>query len=123
MLTTSKKLSTIVAALVIGILSIYATSFTFTSTNQTSYQYTTTLYLHSGAQVPVVLAPGQTVPTQINNDAVVGLMISNVYVPAGSNAIVPNANGGVQVMWQMAGSSAVGVCFGSVPGGGGGTIS
>ena len=43
MLTTSKKLSTVAVAVLFGILSIYATSFMFTSTNHTAYQENATL--------------------------------------------------------------------------------
>ncbi len=118
MTNTYKKFSTVVAALVIGVLSIYATSLTFNSTNQTAYQTTATLNMQSGGQIQVTMAPGQTVPTQINNDAVVGVTLYGAFVPAGSNAVVPSPNGGIQLMWQMAGSTAVGINCEPLPGGG-----
>ena len=62
------------------------------------------------------MAPGQTVPTNINNDAVVGVSIFGAFVPAGANMVVPSPNGNVQIIWQMAGGAAVG--FGTMPGGG-----
>jgi len=98
----------VVAALVVGVLSIYATTLTFTSTNQTAHQETVTLNMQSGAQVPVVLAPGQTVPTQLNGNVVIGLWLYGGYAPSGVNAIIPSPNGPVQVMWQMAGGTATG---------------
>ena len=108
MLTSYKKFSTIAAAIVIAAFSIYATGLTFNSTNQTAYQETITLNMQGGAQVPVVLAPGQTVPTQLNGNTVVGITLFGAYVPAGANAVVPSPNGLVQVMWQMAGGTATG---------------
>lgn len=109
MSTFSKKFSTIAAAIVIAAISIYATSLTFTSTNQTANQITVTLNMQSGSQIPVTIAPGQSVPTQINNDNVIGLSLYGAYAPAGANAVIPSPYGGsVTIMWQMAGSTAVG---------------
>jgi hypothetical protein len=104
----SKKFSTIAAALVIGFLSIYAVTLTFTSTNQTAYQETITLNMQSGAHIPVILNPGQTVPTQLNGDNVNGIWLNGAYDPAGANAIIPTPNGTVRVIWQMSGGTAIG---------------
>ncbi|HET6400779.1 MAG TPA: hypothetical protein VFH95_05200 [Candidatus Kapabacteria bacterium] len=109
MSTLSKKFSTIAAALVIAAISIYATSLTFTSTNQTAHQMTVTLNMQSGAQVPVTLAPGQSVPSQLNGNNVIGLWLYGAYAPAGANAVIPSPYGGsVTLMWQMSGGTAVG---------------
>jgi len=108
MLTNTKKFSTIAAALVIAAFSIFATSLTFTSSNQTSYQATFTLNMQSGAQIPVTLAPGQQVPMQLNGNNVIGVTLYGSYVPAGANAVIPSPNGSVTIMWQMAGGSAIG---------------
>ncbi len=109
MSTFSKKFSTVAAALVIAAISIYATSLAFTSTNQTANQITITLNMQSGSQIPVTIAPGQSVPTQINNANVIGLWLYGAYAPAGANAVIPSPYGGnVTIMWQMSGSTAVG---------------
>jgi len=116
MLTNSKKFSTIAAVIVIAAFSIFAAPLTFQSTNQTHYQETVTLNLQGGGQIPVQLAPGQSVPTQLNGNSVVGITLFGAFVPAGANAVIPSPNGNVDVIWQMAGGSAIGMS--TVPDGG-----
>ncbi len=99
----NQKFSALFAILVVGFLSIYANVMVFNSTNVTNQQQTVTLNLQSGGQIPVALGPGQTLPTQLNGDQVVGAFLDGAYVPGGVNAIVPSPNGNVQVMWQSAG--------------------
>ena len=110
MLTNTKKFSTIAAALVIAAFSIYATSLTFSSTNQTAHQETITLNMQSGAQVTVTLSPGESTPTQLNGDNVVGLWLYGAYDAAGANAVISTPNGDVVMMWQMSGGTPVGCC-------------
>ncbi|GEM_PF-2115264 len=108
-MTRSKKFSALVATLVVGFISIYANFITFNSSNTTSNTVTVTLNMQSGAQIPVTVAPGQTVPTQLNGDQVIGIWVYGAYDPAGANAIIPCPTGGnIQEVWQMSGSTAVG---------------
>jgi len=101
-MTLTKKFSALVAVLVVGFLSIYASGGTFMGTNQTANQVTITLNMASGAQLPMNLAPGQTLPMGIGSDQVVGLWLYGAYVPAGVNAVVANPSGGnVDEIWQM----------------------
>jgi hypothetical protein len=101
-MTLSKKFSALAAVLVIGFLSIYADQTSFLTGNQTQNQITVTLNMQSGAQIPVTVAPGQSVPTQINDDQVIGVYIYGAYDPAGMNAVIPNPSGGtVTEMWIM----------------------
>ena len=108
-MTRTKKFSALVAAVVVAFMSIYATNLTFNSTNLTSNLVTVTLNMQSGAQIPVSIAPGQSVPTQISGDQVVGLWLYGAYDPAGVNAIIPCPTGGhVAEVWQMSGATPVG---------------
>jgi len=105
-MTRNKKFSAILAVLVIGLFSIYATNLTFNSGNQGSTQLNITLNMLSGAQIPVSIAPGQTVPTQLNGDQVVGITYAGQYDPAGANATMSCPTGGyVQMIWQMGGGN------------------
>jgi len=107
-MTQSKKFSALVAVLVIGFFSIFAAGNTFMGTNQTASQVTITLNLASGNQLPLVLAPGQSIPMPIGSDQVVGLWIYGSYVPAGVNAVVANPSGGkVDEVWQMGANGTV----------------
>src|SRR5581483_2879493 len=102
----SNKLTALLATLVIGFISIYATNITFQSTSYLQNQITITLNMQSGAQIPVTMAPGQTVPTQINNDNVVGTTIYGQFDPAGANAVIQCPDGStITQMWQMAGGT------------------
>jgi len=101
-MTRTSKFSALVAVLVIGFLSIYAAGSTFMGTNQTSNQVTITLNMASGAQLPMVLGPGQSMPMGVGGDQVVGLWLYGAYVPAGMNAVVATPSGGnVNEVWQM----------------------
>ena len=99
----SSKISTVAAALVIAFFSIYAaTVSTFTTSNNTLNALTVTLQMQSGMLQDVNLAPGQTVPTNLNGDAVIGMQVYGATVPAGQNAIVPCPTGGtVKVLWTV----------------------
>ena len=108
-MTRNKKFSAILAVLVVGFLSIYAVLPTFNSTNQTQSQLNVTLNMQLGAQIPVSIAPGQTVPTQLNGDQVVAITMGAAQIPVGINAVVVTPNGNVDVVWQMAGGQALGV--------------
>jgi hypothetical protein len=110
-MTLSKKFSAFAAVLAIGFLSIYADQSNFLTGNQTQNQITVTLNMQSGAQIPVVIPPGQSIPMQLNGDQVVGVYVFGAYDPAGTNAIIPNPSGGtVKEMWIMNGNAPVG-CF------------
>ncbi len=113
-MSLNKKFTAILAVLVVGLFSIFATNLTFSSSNQTQQQLNVVLNLQSGAQVPVNLAPGQTVPTALSGDQVVGLTINGQGVPAGANGQISTPNGAVTVTWNMGGQngSALGVTFG-----------
>jgi hypothetical protein len=101
-MTLSKKFSALAAVLVIGFLSIYATQTNFLTGNQTQNQITVTLNMQSGAQIPIVVPPGQTLPMQFQGDTVIGVYVYGAYDPAGMNAIIPNPSGGaVKEMWVM----------------------
>jgi hypothetical protein len=113
-MTRNKKFSAILAALVIGFLSIYANNIVFNSANQSQSQLNITLNMQSGAQIPVVIPPGQNIPTQINNDQVVGLTYNGQFDPAGANAVMQAPSGTIQMVWQMAGSTPCGVTGGWV---------
>ncbi len=111
-MTLNKKFSAILAVLVIGIFSIYANNIVFNSSNATQQQLNITLNMQSGAQIPVVIPPGQNLPIQINNDQVVGITYNGQYAPAGSNAVMQSPSGTIQLMWQMAGSTPCGAQLG-----------
>ena len=112
-MTHTKKFSAALAVVVVGFLSIYATFASFNSSNQTSYQLNITLDMQSGAQVPVSLAPGQTIPTNLNGDVIIGLDFNGQHDPAGANAIMQSPFGGtIKMMWQMAGGQPMGVVGG-----------
>ena len=99
-MTRTTKFSALVAVLVIGFFSIYASGSSFQSVNQTANQISVTLNMQSGAQIPVVVPAGQSIPTDINGDRVIGLWLYGAYDPAGSNAIIPCPSGGtVKEMW------------------------
>lgn len=101
-MTLTKKLSAVVATLAIGFLSIYATQTNFLAGNQTQNQVTVTLNMQSGAQIPMVIPPNQTLPMQFQGDQVIGVYIYGAYDPVGMNAIIPNPAGGtVKEMWIM----------------------
>jgi len=101
-MTRTKKFSAIVATLAIGFLSIYATQSNFLTNNQTQNPITVTLNMQSGAQIPVAIPPGQSIPMQFQNDQVIGIYLYGAYDPAGMNAIIPNPSGGtVTEMWIM----------------------
>jgi hypothetical protein len=99
----SSKISAVAAALVIAFFSLYAaTVTTFTTTNRTAQAVTVTLQMQSGINQDVNVAPGQTIPTNMNGDAVMGMMVYGAMVPAGANAIIPNPTGGmVKVTWMV----------------------
>ena len=108
-MTRSKKFSALAAVLAIAFISIYASVPVFNSTNQLQTQITYTLNLQGGGQIPVTIAPGQTLPTQLNGDNVVGLTFNGQYDPAGANAVMQAPDGSKVVqMWQMAGGTAIG---------------
>lgn len=98
----SHKFSTVAAAIVIAFCSIYASVVTtFTTSNNTSQTILVTLQMQSGANQDINVAPAQTIPTNLNGDAVTGMIVFGAIVPAGSNAIVPNPTGGtIKVMWM-----------------------
>jgi len=104
----NKKFSVTLAVLLIGFFSVFATNGVFNSANQTAISLTYTLNMQSGAQIPVTVPPGQNVPTNLNGDQVIGVYLYNAYDPAGTNAIIQGSGGTVQIMWQMAGGTAVG---------------
>jgi len=107
-MTLSKKFSALAAVLVIGFFSIYATQSNFLTANQTASQITVTLNMQSGAQIPVLVPPGQSIPMQFQGDQVIGLSIYGAYVPAGVNAVIPNPSGGsVDEIWQMGPNGSV----------------
>jgi hypothetical protein len=109
-MTRTKKFSAIFAVLVAGFLSIYANVPTFNSGNQTQSQLNVTLNMQSGAQIPVVIAPGQNAPTQLNGDQVVSLTFAGQTDPAGVNAVMKTPSGGsITMMWQMNGNQPAGV--------------
>jgi hypothetical protein len=112
-MTLNKKFSAILAVLVIGFLSIYANNIVFNSSNATQQQLNITLNMQSGAQIPLVVPPGQAIPTNLNGDQVVAVSIFGTTIPAGANAIIATSGGNLQLMWQMAGSSAMGVAIGN----------
>ncbi|HWF44126.1 MAG TPA: hypothetical protein VG537_05760 [Candidatus Kapabacteria bacterium] len=105
------KFTTVLAAVVIAFLSIYAaTNTTFMSTNQTTSQQQITLNMQSGAQLAQVLAPGQQLQTNFTNDQVQSATIYNVIIPQGVNAYVQTPSGGtLKVMWQSAGGTSYGI--------------
>jgi hypothetical protein len=108
-MSRNKKFSAVLATLVIGFLSIYASTQTFNTSNQTSQQLNVTLNMQSGAQIPVSVAPGQNIPTNLNGEQVVGLAYNGQYDPAGANAVMQCAGGGtITMMWSMAGGQPVG---------------
>jgi hypothetical protein len=101
-MTLSKKFSALAAVLAIGFLSIYADQTNFLTGNMTQNQITVTLNMQSGAQIPVTVPAGQSIPTQLNGDQVIGVYVYGAYDPAGMNAIIPNPSGGtVTEMWIM----------------------
>src|ERR1051325_1553478 len=99
----SRKILTVAAAIVIAFFSIYASLVTtFTTTNHTTVPMTVTLQMQSGVTQDVNVAPGQTIPTNLNGDAVTGMFVYGAFVPGGANAIVPVPTGGtVKVLWQV----------------------
>ena len=107
-MTRNTKISAILAVLVIGFLSIYASTIAFNSGNQTQQQLTFTLNMQSGAQIPVTVNPGQNVPTNLNGDQIVGMWVFGAYVPGGVNAVVQGSSGTVTIMWQMSGGTPIG---------------
>jgi hypothetical protein len=111
-MTSNKKFSAILAVLVIGFLSIYANNIVFNAANQTQTQLNITLNMQSGAQLPIVIPPGQNIPMQINNDQVVGITYNGQFAPAGANAVMQSPSGSIQLMWQMAGSTPCGAMLG-----------
>lgn len=101
-MTLTKKFSALAATLAIGLFSIFAAQTNFLTGNQTQSQVTVTLNMQSGAQIPVVVPPGQSIPMQFQGDQVVGIYLYGAYDPAGMNAIIPNPSGGtVTEMWLM----------------------
>jgi len=113
-MTLNKKFSAILAVLVIGFFSIYAANLVFTSSNQTNSQLNVTLSMQSGAQIPVALGPGQTLPTNLNGDQVVAVTIFGNTVPAGANIVIPSTPAGkIAFQWNMAGTTAMGVAIGN----------
>lgn len=112
-MTRNKKFSALVALLVVGFLSIYAADYNFLSTNQTANDITITLNMQSGAQIPVTVPAGQSVPTEINGDQVIGLWLYGAYDPAGVNAVIPCPSGGtVTEMWVNGGPNGAPVgCY------------
>jgi len=109
MTRNTKKYSAILAVLVIGFLSIYANNLQFNSANQTQQPLNMTLNMQSGAQIPVVVAPGQNVPINLNGDQVVAITMGAAQIPAGANAVVVTPSGNVKMMWNMAGGQPVGI--------------
>jgi flagellar basal body-associated protein FliL len=104
------KFTTVLAAVVISFLSIYAaTNTTFMSTNQTTSQQQLTLNMTSGAQLQQVLAPGQQIQTNFASDQVQSVTICNVIIPQGVNAYVQSPSGMLKVMWQTAGGASYGI--------------
>jgi hypothetical protein len=99
----SRQFSTIAAAVVIAFFSIYAvTVSTFNTWNHTNQAVTVSLHLQSGAIQDVTVAPGQSLPVTLDNDAVMSMVVYGAMVPAGANAIVPNPTGGtVKVFWMV----------------------
>ncbi len=113
-MTLNKKFSAILAVLVVGFFSIYATNLVFTSSNQTNSQLNITLNMQSGAQIPVALGPGQNLPTNLNGDQVVAITVFGNTVPAGANIVMPGTPAGtIAFQWNMAGSTAMGVAIGN----------
>jgi hypothetical protein len=109
-MTRTKKFSAILAVLVVGFLSIYANLPVFNSANQTQSQLNVTLNMQSGAQIPVVIPPGQNIPLQLNGDQVASITFAGQTDPAGSNAVMKNPSGGsITMMWQMNGNQPAGV--------------
>ncbi len=111
-MSLNKKISAVLAVFVIGFLSIYAGNIVFNSSNSTQQQLNITLNLQSGAQMPMVIPPGQSLPTNLNGDQVASVTLYGVTIPAGANAVVGTANGTLQLMWQMSGGTAMGVAVG-----------
>jgi hypothetical protein len=112
-MTRNTKFSAILAVLVIGLFSIYATGITFNSSNSTQQPLNITLNMQSGAQIPVVIPPGQALPTDLNGDQVAAITIFGSTIPAGANAIISAPGGNLQLMWQMAGNAPMGVAIGN----------
>ncbi len=105
----NKKFSAILAVLAIGFFSVFADGLIFNSGNQTQEELNVTLNMQSGAQIPVMVDPGQNVPTNLNGDQVIGIYYNGQYDPAGANAVMQAADGStVTMMWQMAGGTALG---------------
>ncbi len=114
-MTRNNKFSAVLAVLVIGLFSIYAVNLTFNAGNQGQTQLNITLNMQSGAQIPLVIPPGQNIPFQLNGDQVVGITYAGQYDPAGANAVMQCPTGGtVKMMWQMAGNTPCGVLGGWV---------
>jgi len=100
-MTLTKKFSAIAAVLAIGVLSIYATTANFLTSNRTADVVNITLKLSNGADMPFAVAPGASMPIEIGESSVVGMTIYGAYDPAGVNAIVAKPTGGtVVVRWQ-----------------------
>ncbi len=111
-MNNAKKLSTVLGAIVIAFLSIYAVNGSFMTTNNTPQAVTVTLQLQSGAQTLVTVAPLSSIPTNINGDQVMGLTIFGGYAPAGPTTVIPNPSGGsVSVSWQIVNGNP---CSGSI---------
>jgi hypothetical protein len=109
-MTLNKKFTAFAAVLAIAALSIYATTLNFMTTNKTVQTVNVTLNTLQGAQIPVVVAPGQSMPTPINDDQVTSMTIYGCTIPAGVNAIVGNPSGGtVTIYWSMGGGSCNGI--------------
>ena len=125
-MTHNKKISAILAVLAIGFLSIYATSINFSSSNQSNQQLNITLNTQSGAHIAVALNSGQNLTTTIYGDPVVSITLNGQTDPAGTKAVMQGLNGTVMVIWNMSGSTAMGLAIGT-PGSNGwpdiGTIS
>jgi hypothetical protein len=106
----NRKFSILLAAIVIGFLSIYATDDnTVSFANNTSYTLMTSINMASGAQQYLYTNPGDQ-PTQmdIGTDQVASLTIyfpsggGQMCVMAGSNTAVDTPWGAtVYVYWQM----------------------
>jgi hypothetical protein len=112
-MTRNNKFSAVLAVLVLGLLSIYAAPIVFNSSNSTQQQLNITLNMQSGAQIAVVVPPGQALPTNLNGDQVSAITIFGTTIPAGANAIIASSSGNIQLMWQMAGNTAMGVAIGN----------
>ena len=70
----STKISAVAAAIVIAFFSIYAvTVTTFTTTNRTEQALTVTLQMQSRHESGRKCCTGQTIPTNMNGDAVMGM--------------------------------------------------